>query len=171
MIVVSPFANSDIREWPLAAYGALIALLVERLPAEAVTVIGTRSQASRGCELVRPFAPDRVRSGCGRMAWPAVAAMVRDATCVIGNNSGVAHLAAGQGVATVCIFGGSHQRIEWRPRGSRVALVSRAIGCSPCNLNRAALCPYAKACLREIEPMQVADAVLDLLDGRLEHAA
>lgn len=160
-IVVAPFTNGDIRDWPPAGFVALIRLLLARGGADwRIRVIGTRTQTIRACAIVRDFDPARVANDCGRLAWPEVLAAVRAAACVIGNNSGITHLAAAHGVPTVCIFAGSHQRTEWRPLGASARTLSRAIGCSPCNLHRTRNCPYAKACLRDISPEEVCAQVL-----------
>ena len=158
-IVIAPFSNSDIRDWPLGHYAALVGLLLDRAGATArIGIVGTANQKLRACEIVRAYPPDRVANQCGRFTWPEVVGMLRRAACVISNNSGIGHLAGHFGVPTVCIFGGSHQRHEWRPLGAGVLLVSRAIGCSPCQLDHGKVSLYDKACLREIAPEAVADA-------------
>lgn len=159
-IIVAPFSNSDIRNWPLDHFSDLIGLLLERWQGGgAIRVIGTRSQALRAAEIVRAHDATRVFNDCGRTSWGGVLGQLRNAACVIGNNSGVAHLGGHYGVPTVCIFGGSHQRLEWRPIGFNVTVVSRSIGCSPCHYDHHHGSPYAKACLRDIAPETVADAV------------
>lgn len=163
-IIVAPFSNSEIRDWPAGHFATLIGLLLDRLPAdELIHVVGTPNQRLGANEIVRPHPATRVVNQCGRLAWPAVVERLGTATCVIGNNSGVAHLSAHLGTPTVCVFGGSHNRAEWRARGANVVIVSRAIGCSPCQLDHGFSSPYAKACLREIEPETVAAAALTVM--------
>lgn len=160
-IVIAPYSNSAIRDWPSAHFSALIGLLLDGWQDRAglIRVIGTASQRLRANAIVRPHPADRVRNDCGRIAWPDVVGELRRAACVIGNNSGIAHLAGSFGVPTVCIFGGSHSRLEWRPLGFDVTLLSRSIGCSPCHLDHGARCGHGLACLVEISPGEVAGAV------------
>lgn len=158
-VIIAPFANGDIRDWQPDHFSALIGLLTERWDG-VVRVIGSRSQSTRAAAIVRPHNAVRVVSECGRLGWDAVVAAIRSADCVIGNNSGITHLSGRLGVPTVCVFGGSHRRTEWRPTGSSARTISRAIGCAPCHLHRADQCPYDKACLGQIAPQVVADAVL-----------
>jgi ADP-heptose:LPS heptosyltransferase len=159
-IVIAPFSNSDIRDWPRVHYARLIALLLETgTNGAAIRVIGTRNQKQRAFEIVRAFDATRVVNECGHMAWQEVLTTLRRAACVVGNNSGVAHLSGYFGVPTVCVFGGSHQRLEWRPLGFNVTVLSRVIGCSPCQLDHGQFSPYDKACLREIDPKIVAESV------------
>jgi len=120
----------------------------------------------RARDLVRSFDPARIVNDCGRLAWPALEALVRRAGCVIGNNSGMAHLAAFAGVPTICIFGGAHRRGEWRPIGPKVAVLSRALACSPCGFHTAAACPFGVACLDQIDPATVLQVACGLLAGR-----
>lgn len=168
-IVVSPFSNSVMRDWPPEHYAALIEMLLPELPTEEIIrVTGTVEQRPRGNSIVRHHPADRVVNDCGTMPWASVLDLVRSASCVIGNNSGIAHLAGMYGVPTVCIFGGSHQRSEWRPLGDKVVVVTRVIGCSPCHLDHNMRCPFDKLCLREIEPAEVAAAVLNLLKVDVE---
>lgn len=158
-ILLAPFSNSDVRDWPISYYAALAGLLLERLgPDQQVRVVGTAGQKLRACEIVRAFPATRVTNECGRLAWPQLIEEIRRAACLVGNNSGLAHLAGYFGTPTVCVFGGSHPRHEWRPLGRSVILVSRVIGCSPCQLDRGNRSPYGQACLRELDPADVADA-------------
>jgi ADP-heptose:LPS heptosyltransferase len=162
-IIVAPFSNSPIRDWPSAHVTELIGLLLEAPGTSRIRVVGAPNQRLGACEIVRFHPADRVTNECGRMAWPTVLDALRSAACVIGNNSGIAHVAGALGTPTVCVFGGSHQRMEWRPRGNHVVVLSRAIGCSPCHLDHGQLSPYSKACLRNIAPVAVRDAALMIM--------
>jgi ADP-heptose:LPS heptosyltransferase len=160
--VIAPFSNSDIRDWPAAHYRALIARMVADW--DGLTyVVGAPEQAVRAREIVRAFDSGRVINACGRNADEALG-RVRSSICVIGNNSGIAHLAAFEGVPTICVFGGAHQRMEWRPIGRNVVTLSRAIACSPCHFHHAAHCPYGLACLEQISPDLVFETFMRLAD-------
>ena len=158
-VLIAPLSNSAVRDWPMDHYTSLVGLLLDGLGTDVrVRVIGTAGQRLRACDIVRPYSSERVSNDCGRTAWPDLLAALGSARCVIGNNSGITHVSAACGTPTVCIFGGSHERREWRPRGSNVVLLSRAIGCSPCQLDHGDTSPYNKACLRQIAPASVFDA-------------
>jgi ADP-heptose:LPS heptosyltransferase len=159
-IVIAPFSNSGIRDWPGSHYSRLIGLLRERLDTSAsIDVIGMVSHRLRANEIVRAHPADQVRNRCGRQSWMEMVRLLKSADAAVVNNSGVAHLAGHFGVPTVSIFAGTHQRREWRALGPSVMLITRAIGCSPCQLDHGQTSPYDKACLRQIEPEVVADAV------------
>ena len=163
-VLIAPFSHSPIRDWPVEHYTRLVGLLIDGLDGDArIRVIGTAGQRLRACDIVRPYRSGRVTNECGRTAWSAVLAGLRSARCVVGNNSGITHVSASLGTPTICIFGGSHERIEWRPRGRNVVLLTRAIGCSPCQLDHGDTSPYNKACLRQIDPASVLDAAVRIM--------
>ena len=163
-ILIAPFSNSGIRDWPSTSFCALVGLLLEQINDDTpIVVIGTGNQKIRANEIVRSFPTSRVINACGRLSWAAMVSQLQSAACVIGNNSGVSHLGGYFGVPTVCIFGASHQRHEWRALGLSVVLVTRSIGCSPCQLDHGQVSPYDKACLREIKPQSVADAAFKIM--------
>ena len=160
-VLIAPFSNSDIRDWPMPNYTRLIGLLLERLPEDVtIQLIGAQGQRLRANELVRPYPSTRVTNACGRLPWSEVVDQLRSALCIISNNSGLGHLGGYFGTPTVSVFGSSHPRHEWRPLGASVVLVSQVIGCSPCQLDHSTGSPYRKACLREIQPEAVAAAAM-----------
>lgn len=164
-IVIAPLSHNALRDWPADHFVAAIARLLEHLPRPfTVSVIGTPQQRLTIHQIVRPFPADRVVGAC-RLSWGEVLDKLRNAACVIGNNSGIAHFATYLGVPTICIFGGSHQRTEWAPLGPSAVVLSREIGCSPCQLNHIRSCSHGVACLREITPEVVADAALAAMRG------
>ena len=66
-------------------------------------------------------------------------------------DTGVAHLAAAVGVATVTLFGPTDRRLT-APRGRKSRTLDRAAPCAPCFLPR---CPIDHVCLTRIEPDEV----------------
>jgi ADP-heptose:LPS heptosyltransferase len=163
-IVLAPFSNSALRDWPAMHFAALARLLIERTDgAIPIRVFGTQAQRLRANQIVRGLRADLVSNDCGRLPWSSVEAELAAARCVIGNNSGIAHISANLGTPTVCIFGGSHQRLEWRPLGPSVVTVSNVIACSPCHADHRGRCDYGLSCLREIAPETIADVVCDIL--------
>jgi ADP-heptose:LPS heptosyltransferase len=84
---------------------------------------------------------------------------------VISNNSGIAHLAAACGAATLAIYSGTHQPQEWGPRGTRVHAVTAMVPCSPCGYDKLELCPNDHLCMKQIAPATIADHAIAMLHG------
>jgi ADP-heptose:LPS heptosyltransferase len=87
--------------------------------------------------------------------------LVNQAGAIIGNDSGISHLAAFTGIPTVAIFGPSDPRI-WKPIGRAVAVVRADIDCAPCLADDQKGCPD-QDCLKAVTAEMVAAALARLL--------
>jgi ADP-heptose:LPS heptosyltransferase len=152
-VVISPFANERVRQWPAAHFRGLIEL-IWRQHGLTTLVVGTRAQRASANLIVRGLSSDVVTNCCGTMRWREVVAAVEAAPYVVANNSGVAHLAAARGRWTLCVFAASHSPLEWMPRGPQVVTVSRPLPCAPCSLGHAR-CPNGVACMVDLSPADV----------------
>ena len=152
-VVISPFANERVRQWPLGHYRELIEIITREHRLR-VVVVGTRSQRACANELVRSLSSEWVTNTCGDLSWPDLIRYVDEAPYVVANNSGVAHLAAARRRWTLCIFSGSHAFNEWMPRGPFVVTIVKALPCSPCGPG-AERCPNDLACLTRLGAAEV----------------
>jgi ADP-heptose:LPS heptosyltransferase len=151
-IVIAPFSNSPVRDWPLDRYSRLIGMLMAKTNCH-IVLVGARDQASGLGQLCQQHDNSgRIVNLGGRTDWSSLAAVLRRADLVIANNSGVAHLAAACARPTLAIYSGSHQPREWGPRGDNVRAVTTALPCSPCGYERLELCPHDHLCMTMIEP-------------------
>jgi ADP-heptose:LPS heptosyltransferase len=162
-IVIAPFSNEHLRDWPAAHFAALIGRCITEFQVT-VKVVGTIQQREAANAIIRRFPSHRVENTCGLMTWGELADAIAQAQAVVGNNSGVVHASAKANVPTVCIFGGSHAASEWMPRGPSVFLVTKYTACSPCARQS---CVYGKRCLHEITPDTVFDLVCKALQIRV----
>jgi ADP-heptose:LPS heptosyltransferase len=89
-VVISPFANERLRQWPWRHYRALVGLIVREhgLP---VVIVGTRDQRVAANDIVRGLSSETVANVCGSRTWAEVVEAVDNAPYVVANNSGVAH--------------------------------------------------------------------------------
>lgn len=133
-IIVAPFANERIREWPLENFKALIARGME--DGHDFVISGTQSQRTLANTLTKHFPANRVRNACGTTSWIEMQSLLRAAPLIVANNSGIAHLAADLGLWVLCVFAGSHSWVEWMPRGPKVITLARMPACAPCERGR-----------------------------------
>jgi ADP-heptose:LPS heptosyltransferase len=152
-VVISPFANERVRQWPARNYRELIGL-IRREHGLPVMIVGTRGQRVVANDLVRGLSSEWATNACGVLSWRELTEAVDAAPYVVANNSGVAHLAAVRGCWTLCLFSGSHAYNEWMPRGPLVVTVGRVLPCSPCALG-GDRCINHVACMAELQPSEV----------------
>jgi ADP-heptose:LPS heptosyltransferase len=165
-IVVAPFSNSTVRDWPLAHYAQLIAQVAERYDCR-VQVVGSPAQTAAAATLMAAAClqpcTDRVTDLVGKTQWSEMRHILLEADLVICNNSGIAHQAAALGTRTLAIYSGSHQPMEWGPRGPRSRAIMMGVACSPCGFERIEDCGHGHACMTLITPEMVVAQVAHLL--------
>ena len=146
-IIVAPFSNSDLRDWPEAHYASLVRLLLERTDAS-IDLIGSPAQACALQALTHAIGGgDRVRNLGSSHPFSTLPSLLRQASLVISNNSGIGHLAAASGALTLAIYSGSHQPQEWGPRGPRSHAITLPVPCAPCGHDRRPECHYDHRCM------------------------
>jgi heptosyltransferase-2 len=144
------FGSSKL--WPAEAFGRLAG----RLAAAGLrpVLLGTDDDAATAAAaLAAAGAP--IPSLVGRDRPTLLPRLLSRLRCLVSGDTGIAHLAAALGVATVTLFGPTDRRLT-APRGLRSRVLTRAAPCSPCFLPR---CPIDHVCLTRIEPDEVLNEV------------
>ena len=140
------FGSSKL--WPAEAYGRLARLLTD--DGLRPVLLGTSDDAATATA-VGQAAGMPVASLVGRDRVALLPRLLGRLRCLVSGDTGVAHLAAAVGVATVTMFGPSDRRLT-APRGAAARILDREVPCSPCFRPT---CPIDHICLRRIEPETV----------------
>ena len=102
----------------------------------------------------------------GRTSLAELAAVLRDAACVVTGNTGPAHLAAAVETPVVSLFSPVVPAQRWAPYGVPTVLLGDQE--APCKQTRARVCPIpGHPCLSEVSAAEVARAV-SRLTGAIE---
>jgi len=170
-------AFSLARRWPAERYAAVGDRLAEELGLQVAVLagpaLGERDVANEvGQMMRRPAALIH-----GIPTPQELAALLRGAAVVVGNDSGVVHLSAAVEAPVVAIFGPTNHRAwgPYPPDSPRNAVVREPLACSPCihrghRFGTPEGCP-ARTCLDLIGPDQVVEAVRKVLQaGEGRHA-
>ena len=118
LIALHPGSGSARKNWPMENWIALIAYLIERnVP---VTIIGGEADRSQIVELQNRFKNELVAFA---IDWPLrdLAALLAG-SMFIGHDSGVSHLAAATGAASLVLFGPTNPQI-WAPRNENARVL------------------------------------------------
>jgi ADP-heptose:LPS heptosyltransferase len=176
---------APIKQWPVERFAAVGRRLIETADAT-VLVVGGPEMTALGAALTGAIGPGAVDLA-GRTSLPVLAGLLRRCDLMLGNESGVAHLASAVGCRTLALFGPTNAA-AWAPYGTRVLTLPRDGGtatvaagdrglalrvdepCSPCYYAGFAVkargrCPH-RNCLRHLRPEAVAGVALDLLAAR-----
>jgi heptosyltransferase-2 len=144
------FGSSKL--WPAEAYGRLARFLMD--DGLRPVLLGTSDDATTAAAVAEAAGTD-VASLVGRDRVALLPRLLARLRCLVSGDTGVAHLAAAVGVATVTLFGPSDRRLT-APRGPAARVLDREVPCSPCFRPT---CPIDHICLRRIEPGAVRDEV------------
>jgi ADP-heptose:LPS heptosyltransferase len=161
-VVLAPFANERMREWPAENFTRFVSLGLE--DGYDFVVNGTLAQRALANEIVRAFPASRVENRCGLTSWTEAHQQILAAPFVVANNSGIAHVAATAGKWLLCVFSGSHSWVEWMPRGPRVLTLTNMPVCSPCI---SPTCFNDLACLSAITPELAYASIRDAMSSDL----
>ena len=119
-LAIHPGSGSRSKNWPLGHWAELLGELVPAF-AEVLLISGEADTAIS--EAVRPLIPaTKLRLCANRSLWDLVSELSQ-ATLFIGHDSGVTHVAAATGVATVALFGPTDPTI-WAPNGDHVIVIT-----------------------------------------------
>lgn len=121
------------------------------------------------CEQIAGAVPaGRVVSAAGVLSYLASAAAIESARVLISNDSAPVHIASAMGTPVAEIFGATIPAFGFTPFGVPHRIVQReGLACRPCNIHGGHSCPIKTfACMEELEPGVVLDAVIGLLGER-----
>ena len=126
IVAIHPGAGSIAKRWPPARYRELIRRLCIFTN---VLVVEGPAEPGLGREIVSNTGPNSALASC--LPLPLLAAVLSGCRTYVGNDSGIAHLAAGLAVACVVLFGPTPPR-NWAPIGSHVTVLQDIGGCAAC---------------------------------------
>jgi ADP-heptose:LPS heptosyltransferase len=157
--VLHPGASSPTRRWPVERYAAVgdglagegLDVVVSGVPSEApISAAVTAAMRAPALDLT------------GTTTLGGLAALLRDAAVLVGNDTGSAHLAAAVGGRSVTVFLPGDP-VRWAHHGPRHRALAADVPCAPCpHLT----CPIDFRCAASVRPEAVLAAARDLVAGR-----
>ena len=126
--VIHPTAAFDTKQWATDKF----ARVAEELRARGLTPVAIVSAKEKAIleSLIKQTSVRLI--GLSDLSLPEIAALTSRARLFIGNDSGIAHIAAAVGAPCVVIFGSSN-RAHWRPWTTRPnEVVFEEMQCQPC---------------------------------------
>jgi len=157
LIIMHPGAGSSRKRWPVEKFIQAATIIKGMNLGKVVFVVGPAESD------LRPSIKARLKGGFRVYEvydLSHVMALVRQARCFVGNDSGVTHLAAFIGTPTVAIFGPSSPK-RWSPVGRATNVLRGAADCAPCFEMDAVNCEDPQ-CLSGVSVDMVIDAVKEI---------
>lgn len=151
LLIIHPGSGSRLKNWPIERFLNVAAAFRKR--GEVIWLTGPAEEA------VSVPSSDK---HCHYPSLKQCCSLLLKATVFLGNDSGIAHLAATLGIPTVVLFGPSDPLI-WTPKGiNRVTVLYHAQSCSPCHRAVSPRQECSVECLNSITVEEVVGAVDEL---------
>jgi ADP-heptose:LPS heptosyltransferase len=168
-IVVNPNASDLLveRRWPRERYAELIEHLARR--GDRIALTGAPHEVDYVKEVIDQLSPkarEHVWNTAGELGLGELFALIRNASCVVTNDTGPMHFSIALGCPTVCLFGPANPE-HYGVRRANVDIIYHAVYCSPCvyELDEPA-CGGNNVCMQLITVPEVIDAIDRQLAGK-----
>lgn len=154
LLAVAPGARWTTKRWPVQRFAA-VARELARERGAAVVVLGDPGDALLASALCDCLDVP-VINVAGTLPLMHSAALLSRCRLLIGNDSGLMHMATALRVPVVAIFGPTVQEFGFYPFKARAEVVSVPLPCRPCSTKGSMRCPRGHhACMEDISSDRV----------------
>lgn len=151
--LIHPGAGSPRKRWPIENFVQLAVAIERKHFRDVAFVLGPAEADERA---VLKAGNIQVYDDCNLMD---LTTLLEGASCYIGHDSGVTHLASFMRIPTIAIFGPSDPK-RWSPTGASVKVLRAAENCPPCFETDSGNCSDPQ-CLKGVSLDMVLEAVRD----------
>ncbi len=160
-IILAPGAKHATKRWPALYFAELIHLLHQTYETP-IALIGGPDDAEL-CKEIEELTTVEIENKAGTMSLHALAAFMDTAKCIIGNDSGLMHIAASRLIPIVTIFGSTVPEFGFMPYHTPFQIASIELPCKPCTHIGKEKCPLGHfSCMKELTPIIVFEEVKKL---------
>lgn len=157
---IAPGAVWKNKQWGKSKFAALGRKLLESGAADALVFLGSANETDL-CREIADRVGKKVVNLAGSTDIALAGAILQSCALFIGNDSGLAHLAAAVGTPSVVIFGPTVREFGFFPFRSRSEVVEKELPCRPCSHLGGKECPKKHfKCMEDIKVDDVLRAVL-----------
>jgi len=163
-IVVAPGSTAETKKYPIEHWINCLTVLLDSNRKLRITIVGAKIDLAMASAIENRLAskyPERILNLCAKTSLSEVHAFIHNSSCVISNDSGIAHVAA-LTPTPIVVFSGMGRRSETSPLANKLMVHDLNLTCSPCFRK---VCPRRDApleCLTGINPRVVAESVLKI---------
>ncbi len=116
---------------------------------------------------------EEIKSQCGEsvlvipeLNFKYMIAIIKKCDVLITNDTGPMHGAWMTGVKTVAIFGPTNSHLQGPLSDNSIVIKNETLNCLGCNLTKLSECKYEHACMKELSPDKIIEAVRNLLESK-----
>lgn len=156
IIVLIPGTTWSTKNWPIDFFGRLACSLVDDFT---IVLCGGKSEIDLGRQ-IQVQAGHKIVNAVNQTGLLEMAAIIEQASLVIGGDTGPMHIAAALGVSNIILFGPTNPAV-YGPLGDHSVAVSHQRDCSFCHKRT---CPQKiSSCMSSITPEEIIQQVYSIL--------
>lgn len=163
-VVFSSVASFVPKRWPMESFVALARLFLgdpRWIELDLIIVGGPQDDYCRAFDVI---SDPRLKNLQGKTNLPESTGWVQGARLVVGNDSGMNHLAEAAGVPVVTLFGPTHEAFGFAPYLPQSLALSQELWCRPCSPTGSRACFRSEqVCFTQLTPERVYQAMLERL--------
>jgi glycosyltransferase involved in cell wall biosynthesis/ADP-heptose:LPS heptosyltransferase len=162
-IVISPFGQYEIKNWPVHKWSQLM----KKLEDYPTIITGTGKNFKQAQQIIETAGRGRIYNLCGKTTIRQLGAILEKSVMCIGVDTAAAHISAAVGCKNVVITGGAHFG-RFLPYSPTTTLVYLPLDCFNCNY----VCPFQDweiYCISQIKVDTVEDAIRSSLQEPVEN--
>lgn len=160
-IVLNPIASCPSKMWPKENFAKAADILIKDIGIR-VVLFSTVEEAGIG-EGIKRIMKNGLIFLCGNTTLQDLAALFKNASLVISNDSGPVHIASSVGTPVISIFSRNESGLSpkrWGPLGEKNVVIHKDVGCEKCLAHK---CKKDFLCIKAIGVDEVVDAAKSLL--------
>jgi len=161
--VLAPGGGRATKRWPLPYFKTLAGQMKKMLGVNSV-VIGGKADSFL-CEQIFEGTPGSLQNLCGKTSLLQTAAILKNSSGLVTNDTSVMHMASAFSKPVVALFGPTVKEFGFFPFRTPNVVLEKPLECRPCSFHGTDKCPLGHfRCMREIHPEEVLKAVTKLND-------
>ncbi|MGK0368063.1 MAG: heptosyltransferase-2 [Thermoproteota archaeon] len=154
-----PSASYFYKRWPVESFVSLAKSITEETDYEVVIFAGPSDSF---CDAFNDL--NKVHNLQGKTNLKESCSLTKYAKLIIGNDTGIIHIAESLGVPVIDIFGPTHPDFGFFPHMSESAILSADLPCKPCSSKGEKDCKLAThECMLAIKPSEVLNVAKRIL--------
>lgn len=160
---LAPGAVWRNKQWGREKFAETGRRLLETSRFQGLVILGSAEESTL-CREIADGAGEKALNLAGSADFKLAGAVMRKCSLFIGNDSGLAHLAAAVGTPSIVIFGPTVEEFGFFPFRRRSAVVQKDLPCRPCSHLGGDVCPEKHfRCLEDIDVEEIVSAIDKLM--------
>ena len=132
-VLFSPVASFTPKRWPIESFVELARQFLQQPEYQQHDLVIVGGPADTYCEAFNQIQDARLINLQGKTNLKQSTGWVQSAKLVVGNDSGMNHLAEAAGVPCITLFGPTHESFGFAPYGKNSSTISHNLWCRPCS--------------------------------------